>query len=333
MNFNNSAFYVKTKLTTDRKDLQIMLSRRNIRIKVMQMLYCLSRDKDLTLKEAIDQYNGRIDESYELYHFNLYFLLKVAEYAVTDGKVRLAKHLPSEMDKIFTPKIYNNDLVRAINSGKVYHEFSSDKFMNKLDKDSIRRYYTEFAKKDEYKAYLKKTDCTNADHLEILLGLYKYLVKTEATYDDIEELYPVWIDDYSLVLGTVKKTLKGLPDSTNFSESYKPDYEAVTEFGQELLKQVIERDAELLEHIEPTLKNWDAERVAIIDMILLKMALCELISFPTIPTKVTLNEFVEISKLYSTDKSKDFINGILDRLMKQLKEAGKIKKEGRGLVD
>jgi len=80
--------------------------------------------------------------------------------------------------------------------------------------------------------------------------------------------------------------------------------------------------------IEPALKNWDADRVAIIDMILLKMALSELLSFPSIPTKVTLNEFVDISKLYSTDKSKDFINGILDRLMKQLEKDGKIKKEG-----
>lgn len=310
-----------------------MLSRRNIRIKVMQMLYCLSRDENLTLKEATDQYNNRIDESYELFLFNLYFLLKVAEYSQTDSKVRLAKHLPSELDKAFTPKIYHNDLVKAINSNKVFHEHSSEKFLNKLDADSIRRYYTEFSKTEAYLNYLKKSDTTNEDHLEILLALYKYLVKTESTYDDIEELYPVWIDDYSLVLGTVKKTLKALPKTTTFCSDYKPDFEAVTEFGETLLKKVIEQDEELLKHIEPTLKNWDAERVAIIDMILLKMALCELMNFPTIPTKVTLNEFVEISKLYSTDKSKDFINGILDRLMKQLKEAGMIKKEGRGLVD
>ena len=84
---------------------------------------------------------------------------------------------------------------------------------------------------------------------------------------------------------------------------------------------------------EPTLKNWDVDRVAIIDMILLKMALSELMIFPTIPTKVTLNEFVEISKMYSTEKSKDFINGILDRLMKKLNKEGKIKKEGRGLLE
>jgi N utilization substance protein B len=89
----------------------------------------------------------------------------------------------------------------------------------------------------------------------------------------------------------------------------------------------------LFTDIEPTLKNWDAERVAILDMVMLKMALCELLHFPTIPTKVTLNEYVEISKLYSTDKSKEFINGILDRLMKELLEKGRIVKEGRGLIE
>ena len=95
----------------------------------------------------------------------------------------------------------------------------------------------------------------------------------------------------------------------------------------------MDKDQELFNIIEPNLKNWDADRVAIIDMILLKMAIGELISFSSIPTKVTLNEYVEIAKVYSTDKSKDFINGILDRLMKKLEKEGQINKSGRGLVD
>ena len=98
-----------------------------------------------------------------------------------------------------------------------------------------------------------------------------------------------------------------------------------------MIRKVHENDEEYLEVIEPNLKNWDADRVAALDMILLKMAICELMIFPTIPTKVTLNEFVEIAKVYSTDKSKDFINGILDRMMKKLEKDGKINKQGRGL--
>ena len=149
----------------------------------------------------------------------------------------------------------------------------------------------------------------------------------------MEDFYASWDEDKSLIVGALKKTLKALPAKEDFYEVHRPTEETTVEFGETLLTQVHKTDKELLELIEPTLKNWDAERVAVIDMILLKMALCELLGFPTIPTKVTLNEFVEISKLYSTDKSKDFINGILDRLMKKLHDDGKIKKEGRGLVE
>ena len=135
------------------------------------------------------------------------------------------------------------------------------------------------------------------------------------------------------MVGALKKTIRALPVEDGFYNGFKPTVETTVDFGEVLLTKVHKEDKELLEVIEPTLKNWDADRVAIIDMILLKMALCELTSFPSIPTKVTLNEFVEISKLYSTDKSKDFINGILDRLMKKLNKDGKIAKEGRGLKE
>ena len=158
-------------------------------------------------------------------------------------------------------------------------------------------------------------------------------MNNESFNDLIEDHYPLWQDDKSLVLGAVKKTLKALPTDERFFDEYLPSDETVKDFGEKLLSKVTTNNDKLLEIIEPTLKNWDVERVAIIDMILLKMAICELMNFPTIPTKVTLNEFVDISKQYSTDKSKDFINGILDRLMKQLHDSGKIVKEGRGLIE
>jgi len=172
-----------------------------------------------------------------------------------------------------------------------------------------------------------------ADDKKILLSLFKHCINNELYNEAIEDRYPTWIDDKSLVVGTVKKTIKGLPVQSDFTGIYKPTEETTKDFGEILFENVNKKNAELLEIIEPALNNWDADRVAVIDMILLKMAISELMIFSTIPTKVTLNEFVEISKLYSTDKSKDFINGILDRLMKKLKKEGKIKKEGRGLLE
>ncbi|MCY7328718.1 MAG: transcription antitermination factor NusB, partial [Saprospiraceae bacterium] len=166
-----------------------------------------------------------------------------------------------------------------------------------------------------------------------LLEMYRFLINHDVFVEMTEDRFNNWQDDESLVVGAMKKTLKAMPLGAEFYKEFEPSDETVREFGEELLRKTCQEDVALLEHIEPTLKNWDAERVAVLDMIMLKMALSELLYFPTIPTKVTLNEFVEISKVYSTDKSKDFINGILDRLMKKLLKEEKIVKEGRGLIE
>ena len=150
----------------------------------------------------------------------------------------------------------------------------------------------------------------------------------------MEDHYGTWYDDKSVVVGATKKTLKSLPSKDEkFFMEYYPSDETVNEFGYQLFEKTLGSDDALLEYIRPTLKNWDTERLAIIDMILLKMAICELLNFSSIPTKVTINEYIDIAKNYSTAKSKDFINGILDRIMKDFGSEGLIQKEGRGLQE
>ncbi len=311
-----------------------MLSRRNIRIKVMQMLYGASRDSELTYDQTLDRFRKSVDQTYGLYLYSLYYLVKVAEYAMKDAERRSSKHLPTEEDKAFTGKLFLNDSTHPLyKNDKFQSHLSKRRYLDKIDPDLVRRLYTEYAKTDSYKAYLSKADEGTPDQVDALLQLFKICSADESFNEAMEDLFATWIDDKSLVVGAIKKTLKALPVGEDFCDTYEPDEETVKGFGEELLRKVFQEDRELLEIIEPTLKNWDADRVAALDMILLKMALCELLIFPTIPTKVTLNEFVEISKRYSTEKSKDFINGILDRLMKQLNKDGKIKKEGRGLLE
>ena len=312
-----------------------MLSRRNIRIKVMQMLYTMSQDKDLQFDDAIQQFRKSFDESYRSYLFNVLQLIKVAEHSCQDASRRVAKHLPTEEDKKFTSRLFDNPLTQSLVANEGLNElFKKYQLEDNIDNDLAFRLYKEFAKKDDYKVYYKSSESDNPeDDKKMLLDLFKSMINTESFSEEMEDDFTSWLDDKSLVVGALKKTIKGLPASEDFYNHYQPTKETTVEFGEVLLSKVFNDDKELLAVIEPTLKNWDADRVAIIDMILLKMALCELISFPSIPTKVTLNEFVEISKLYSTDKSKDFINGILDRLMKQLNKDGKIEKEGRGLKE
>lgn len=311
-----------------------MLSRRNIRVKVMQVLYAMSRDEKLTYKGALQRYQQGIRKSFDLYIFNLLAFVKVTEYAQEAAEKKLTKLRPTEEDRSFTPKLFDNPLTQSIFQNPGFQsEVKKCNVAEKLNDDSIRSLYIEFAKTDNYKNYLKGALDGGNEHHQILLSLYKFCQNSELFTEMMEDNYLSWVDDKSLVIGALKKTLKALPATDSFYEEYRPTEETTVDFGEALLKEVNESDKKLLELIEPTLKNWDADRVAVIDMILLKMALCELMSFPTIPTKVTLNEFVEISKQYSTDKSKDFINGILDRLMKRLEKDGKITKEGRGLIE
>lgn len=311
-----------------------MLSRRNVRIKVMQVLYSMSRDYKLDLDGVLRRYRSNIDKSFELYLFNLLVLSRIAGHARQDRARKRAKLLPSEEDLAFTAKLCENPLVESLaDNQELSRLYKRYKLEGRIDKDMIRQFYVDFSKTEEYQDFVKQEQSGNEDYRDILLKLFKHNISNEAYEEYLDDNYSSWTDDKSLVVGAMKKTIKGLPADPDFYQAYEPADETVKEFGETLLSKVVKEDESLLGIIEPTLRNWDADRVAIIDMILLKMALCELMYFPTIPTKVTLNEFVDISKIYSTEKSKDFINGILDRLMKQLETDGKINKSGRGLVD
>jgi N utilization substance protein B len=311
-----------------------MLSRRNIRIKVMQVLYAMSRDKELNLRHAMLLYQNSIRQSFEMYLFNVLQLIRVAEYAKVDYASKQAKLRPSDEDKAFRAKLGDNEMVRSIEENRGFKSLlTTYKIAEKLSDDDTRYLYNEYAKTDDYIEFLAQKTETPDDFRNALLNLYKHFNGSEHFNEMVEDRYFSWYDDKSLIVGAMKKTLKALPAKGDFYHEFEPTDETVKEFGEILLRKVTEEDEQILQIIEPALKNWDAERVAVMDMILLKMALCELMTFETIPTKVTLNEYVEISKQYSTDKSKDFINGILDRLMKKLEKEGKIVKEGRGLID
>lgn len=312
-----------------------MLSRRNVRIKVMQALYSMSTanvsDKDLIIKS----YRSKIASSFDLYIFVLYVFYRVAKYAIIEEENRKSKFRPTAEDLDFIGKLGDNELISSIENNQDLKKLFNDAHLNQIITiDTIRILYQEFSKSSkEYLQYLSLDKTENEDHKEILLKLFKYTVSHENCIDIIEDNFNNWIDDQSLVIGAIKKTIKALPIDSGYINQFRPDPEATQYFGQALLENVMATDNQLNEIIIPNLQNWDADRVAIIDMLLIKMALAEFIHFPSIPTKVTLNEYVEISKMYSTDKSRDFINGILDRLLKKLQNQGVIKKEGRGLID
>jgi N utilization substance protein B len=300
----------------------------------MQLLYAKSRDAQLSLSDVLRRYEQYGKRSIELYLFNLQHVIEVARYAVRDDIQRKAKYLPTDDDRRFTAKLFENEVLQGFLAHGTY-EKAVKKFQmtGRTDDDTISNFYRRFLETDAYKAYLATDESTVEIHRNIILALYKFLMQSEIFEEAMEDFSPSWIDDDTLILGATKKTLKAFPSDEAFIYDFNEEDKLTFAFGEELLTKTYNKNLELLELIKPMLQNWEADRVATIDLILIKMAVCELTDFPTIPTKVTINEYVDISKMYSTDKSREFVNGILDRMMKKFKEDGTVKKEGRGLVE
>lgn len=311
-----------------------MVSRRSIRVKVMQLLYSLDRDAGVSHPELLKRYDKAVDLAFESLMFNLYLMMEIAHQAVADRDARHAKLRPGPDDPIWNAKLYENELMQSLAQNKALRSYFDKRFFSsRLDQELLMKMYNTFSKTPEYKKFVF-SEVDIAGHREYLLDIYRDLRKNEIYEEIVDDQYPFWQEDKSLVIGAFKKIIKQLPEANErFFEEYLPDDDTVIEFGRRLIAVTMEEAPELEKLIEPTLKNWDMERLAVLDVIIIKMALVEFLHFPTIPTKVTLDEYVDISKEYSTPKSKDFVNGILDKLMKTLLEEGKIKKEGRGLLE
>jgi N utilization substance protein B len=301
---------------------------------VMQLLYSLDRDPGVSQKDILQRYDHAVEMAYESLMFNLFLLLEITHQAVVDRDSRQGKLRPDQDDLHWNAKLYENALIQSLVQNKALRSYFDKKsFAARIDQDLILKMYNTFSKSLEYKQYILSETDDNA-HREMLLEIYRNIRKHEIYEEMVDDQYTFWQEDKSLVIGALKKIIKQLPEpKEKFYEEYLPDKDTVEDFGKRLISVTIEQAPLLEQLIEPTLKNWDMERLAVLDVIIIKMALVEFLYFPTIPTKVTLDEYVDVSKEYSTPKSKDFVNGILDRLMKQLSEEGKIKKEGRGLIE
>ena len=311
-----------------------MLSRRNVRVKVMQLLYAQKQDAAMSGRACEQAFDKMIEQSYQNLLFDLYVFVNVLAVSRDEQKRNKKKLRPTEDDLAFKPNLRDNGLIKALSeSPELSDAIIKYHFAEALDKEKLRGFYDTATSWEGYKEYASAKTPSADEHLGAILKAHKALMDSEVYNDYLEDNFARWDEDKSLIVGTVKKILKALPQSALVLSTFRPDDETRKDFGEHLLHFILEKDTELQGYIEPVLQNWDAERVAVLDMILIKMALGELLSFSQIPPKVTLNEYVELAKTYSTDKSKEFINGILDRLLHSLRETGMIVKEGRGLIE
>lgn len=310
-----------------------MLSRNNIRIKVLQALYANEMNPmDSIVAEKF--FMKSVNDTFRLYLLVMYYLQKVASYSQKDVEIKSKKYVPIEGDEKASLRLYENPVIKALRDSDAFQKtLKKEGIPQLLDDDLVRRLYKSFADSEYYESYRTIEQMPIKEHQYALVRLYMTMREDEVFDEYLSDHFPSWDDDESLVYGAIKRSVRDLPANPLFFVEQLPNIEFVNDLGRDLLYKVLRNHEDLQSMIAAKLKNWQEDRVALLDMLMMKMAICEFLHFDSIPTKVTINEYVNVAKMYSTDKSKRFINGILDRLMQELVEEGKIKKSGRGLID
>jgi len=291
----------------------------------MQTLYSLETlENPVPPADAIKLLQKQFDLSRQLVVFFTYCLTEVARYAETDAKNKAAKHLPSQEDLRVNTKISGNDLLWKILELPTYQQaLKEDKPQLTGDPALIRKIYIELKGTDKYQHYINVGSRDKREEKQILeFILSDLLLPNENFINFIEEKFPNWDDDADMV-NLLLTNLLGKPLNFNFQELISPDK---WEFAKELLRTTMEKKELTMEYIKPKLKNWDAERIAVLDMLLMRLGVCEFLFFETIPPKVTINEYIDLAKEYSTQQSGQFINGILDNIHKDLVREEKMHK-------
>ncbi len=301
-----------------------MISRRNIRVKVMQLLYMMdSAGEQQLFKDPVHELQKQLDKSRELFIFLLTFLTEVARYAETDARKKASKHLPSADDLNVNIKAAGNELLWQIMENESFKKAQeTDRPLLNIDKDLVKSVYNELIETEEYKTYINQLGRDKKNEKGLLDFIFNTLMlPNEDVESHIEEHFNNWDDDGEMMQQLVNNFLqKPTQDTKQMITSEK------WIFAKSLLTTMMEKKEFTLELIKPKLKNWDADRIAVLDMIIMQMGVCELLYFETIPTKVTINEYIDLAKDYSTPQSGQFVNGILDNLHKELMAEGKIHK-------
>ena len=316
-----------------------MLNRRHLRIKVLQMLYVFYNQKEsMDLKKANKQLLHSIDLMYDLYLYLLLTFQEVRKASLVKMEDRSKKLRPSFDDLNPNRRFVDNALIAKIIASDDFQDICKRRNVN-WDSDEKQEIFRKlFIEIEKSEVYFENMESLNDDFPSVktfLVQLFRIeIANSSLIYNFFEEEEISWLDDIDLACSMVIKTLKMSSESEVFA--YLPlykDNDDEKEFIQKLLKQTVTLDANSEMLIEELADNWELDRIAKMDVLLLKMAFAELQSFESIPTKVTINEYLEISKYYSTPKSNVFINGILDKSLKKLTADKKIVKKGRGLKE
>jgi len=315
-----------------------MLNRRYLRVKVMQALYAFFQSDNRDLNKSEKELLTSIEKIYDLYIYLLVLLIEIRDQAERISEEAKNKRLPTQSDlnpnKLF---IDNAVVVQLANNPRIKREAVNRKITWQTDDELVRKILNIIKGSDEYATYMKTEERSYDVERQFMADIYKNLI---ADYELLEHYFEeksiYWVDDLRLANNGIIKTIEGLnaslPADFALMDLYK-DEEEDKQFVIELFRKTILNEKESEKIISEKTKNWEVERIAMMDILLMKMSITEILHFQSIPVKVSLNEYIEISKLYSSPKSKIFINGILDKLVGDFRRDNKLAKTGRGLVE
>ncbi|MBP6074347.1 MAG: transcription antitermination factor NusB [Flavobacterium sp.] len=313
-----------------------MLNRRHIRIKVMQSIYAMHQHQSDQLDKEEKFLFQSIENTQDLYLLLLSALVEIKKKEELYIAIASKKHLATKEERNPSLQfVHNKVLIALASSDALEQALEERKIKNWQQNDDIILYLIESIKASAlYQNYMKKTDSSFEEDRDFIANLYtEVIAPSEKLYDYLEDHKLTWLDDLPGINTLILKQIKQLKSETDpilIPKVYKDEDDK--DFVKNLFRKTVLNEVELAKEYVDKTTNWDVERIAEIDTIILKMAICELLKFPSIPTKVTINEYLEIAKEYSTPKSSIFINGILDNLVKEFEKDKRLTKSGRGLL-
>lgn len=312
-----------------------MLTRRHIRVKVMQSLYAYSQSNNDNINTEEKFLRKSMEEMYDLYLLLLDLFVEIKNHSEDVLERSTQKHLPTAEDMDPNRKFVDNQVIALLEKNERLQAALETRKLNhwKNDDEYIGILWTEIRNSEHFETYMSTRSGDFKEDKEFVIAVFRDIIApNEKLYDYLEDKNLTWVDDLPLVNTAIVKMLQKLKpgQEPSLTKLYKNAEDK--EYAVELFRKTLLNSEKLAAEMEGKTPNWDKERIADLDTVLIKMAICEFLKFPSIPVKVTINEYLEIAKEYSTPKSSIFINGILDKLSKEYKEEGKLNKMGRGLM-
>jgi N utilization substance protein B len=314
-----------------------MFNRRFLRIKVLQALYAHHQDENPNRTMHERAMLRSIDKAYELYIYLLSLPTEFRFYIDKELEKQTSKYFPTEEIILPLQAMHNNKCIAVLEkSDEINSRMKNLKLHWTGTTDLFKNAWNDLNQNEAFTNYSKRPNHSFGEDKKILSEIYQIFIAESDIFEKyMEEHFMNWEDDQVLVTNALLKSISmmtedGTGDYLVTESTLKTEDE---KFMIDLFRKTIEQDEELTKLIGDKTKNWETDRIAIIDLILMKMALCEILNEPHIPIKVSINEYLELAKLYSTPNSHGFINGVLDKVQIELKKGNKINKQGRGLVE